>query len=256
MRFQSLQLVMVLGLASGACTGSAGAGSGASDAPGDAVVDGSQDATQDAADGDLDATDSDLRDATDTPRADATDAGDQTADRVDGQADDTGDSREADGDDDAEVQDADATPPPDCPEHPAPDTSGPWLIVGTGTLDYEPLTPCQEVPLVFGIQGGHHIWGGLQTGGFTPDEYMWMEYSLWFEDREIGSAFYIDELYQVDDRWEYSRVAVEVNPILARDEGLLDEIDGQPVRLDLRLFDEEETYELLDSIWIVPVCCQ
>jgi hypothetical protein len=48
----------------------------------------------------------------------------------------------------------------------APDLSvDPRLELGTGLTRFEPLVDGEAVPIVFGVQGGHHIWGGVRAIG-------------------------------------------------------------------------------------------
>ncbi len=44
------------------------------------------------------------------------------------------------------------------------------LELGTGESMFEPLTDEQEVPLVAGPQGGHHVWLSLRVGGLSQGE--------------------------------------------------------------------------------------
>jgi hypothetical protein len=43
-----------------------------------------------------------------------------------------------------------------------------WIEVGTGEWAFEPLEDGQDVPLVFGSQGGYHVWLSYRTGGLDP----------------------------------------------------------------------------------------
>jgi hypothetical protein len=43
------------------------------------------------------------------------------------------------------------------------------LEVGTGRDRFVPLGEADEVEVVFGPQGGYHIWGSLRTRGLDPD---------------------------------------------------------------------------------------
>lgn len=44
------------------------------------------------------------------------------------------------------------------------------LEIGTGETGFEPLTDEQEVPLVFGPQGGHHVWISFRVTGFRAQQ--------------------------------------------------------------------------------------
>ena len=45
----------------------------------------------------------------------------------------------------------------------------PWLELGTGRGAFEPLAPRQDLSLVAGTQGGHHVFVSLQARGIAPD---------------------------------------------------------------------------------------
>ncbi len=44
------------------------------------------------------------------------------------------------------------------------------LEIGTGETAFEPLADEQEVPLVFGPQGGHHVWISFRVTGFEREQ--------------------------------------------------------------------------------------
>ncbi len=44
-----------------------------------------------------------------------------------------------------------------------------FVELGTGEVGYEPLADYQEVPLVAGPQGGHHVWLSFRTEGLPTD---------------------------------------------------------------------------------------
>lgn len=46
----------------------------------------------------------------------------------------------------------------------------PWIEVGTGEWTFEPLEDGQDVPLVFGSQGGYHVWASYRAGGIDPQD--------------------------------------------------------------------------------------
>lgn len=45
----------------------------------------------------------------------------------------------------------------------------PWLELGAGQSEFAPLAPRQDVPLVAGTQGGHHVYVSLRAHGVAPD---------------------------------------------------------------------------------------
>ena len=91
---------------------------------------------------------------------------------------------------DTDSGDPDYEIPEDCPERPEIDRSGAWVVTGTGVRDFEELTPCQPVPIIRGIQGGTHVWGGIRAGNFdVGEEQIVMEYSLLDGDEELAAAY-------------------------------------------------------------------
>jgi len=47
-----------------------------------------------------------------------------------------------------------------------------WAELGTGEWEFVPIEDGQDVPLVAGSQGGHHVWASLRTEGLDPDRVM------------------------------------------------------------------------------------
>lgn len=45
----------------------------------------------------------------------------------------------------------------------------PSLELGTGRGEFEPLAPRQDVPIVAGTQGGHHVFVSVRARGIAPD---------------------------------------------------------------------------------------
>ena len=130
-----------------------------------------------------------------------------------------------------------------------PPRTDPWMEIGTGVTEFEPLTEGQEIPIVQGPQGGYHVWGGLQGFNFEPDNAE-ISYLLIIDGETVADALYYDDIPRVRDRYEYSRVAVV----------LFDEIDpesvsGQTATLALRLRTADGE-ELTDQIDVVPICCE
>ena len=126
----------------------------------------------------------------------------------------------------------------------------PWLELGTGTEAFEPLTEGQPVPIIAGPQGGYHVWGALQAGGFAPQGVM-MHFTLEKGGQVIAEASYLDDLFRVapTDPWSYTRVAVV---LLENDPGVV-----MPGGATLKLVVTPARGEpLTDEIGIDPVCCQ
>ena len=56
-----------------------------------------------------------------------------------------------------------------CGDDSPPTPSDMTLEVGTGESAFEPVGDMQEVPLVFGPQGGHHVWISFRVTGFQQE---------------------------------------------------------------------------------------
>ena len=50
-----------------------------------------------------------------------------------------------------------------------PGTGDLLVELGTGEVGFEPLADYQEVPLVAGPQGGHHVWLSFRAEGMPTD---------------------------------------------------------------------------------------
>jgi len=47
-----------------------------------------------------------------------------------------------------------------------------WAELGTGEWEFVSLTDEQEVDLIFGSQGGYHVWASIRTEGLDPSRVM------------------------------------------------------------------------------------
>ena len=125
----------------------------------------------------------------------------------------------------------------------------PWVVVGTGSVEYEPLIEGQELPIVMGPQGGFHVWGGFHGCNFDPDN---LEIAFVLRDSAgvaIAGASYIDDADPVRDGFEYSRVTVILQDIEPED------ASGQTMTLELDVRTRDGLL-LEDDIEIVPICCE
>lgn len=148
---------------------------------------------------------------------------------------------------DAGAAPEDAGPPVDA------STAGGWIELGTGARRFETLEAGQEVPIIMGIQGGFHVWGGFRGAGF-PDDDVRLRFWLELDGEDIARADYFEFGLPRDradpDLYAYAGVSVvydsndTVEPTSGRTMTLRVEVtadDGQVMR---------------DSLEIVPICCE
>jgi hypothetical protein len=82
------------------------------------------------------------------------------------------------------------------------------LEIGTGEVAFESVTDRQEVPLVFGSQGGHHVWISFRVTGFS-DEIVLMDLDVVpLSDQEpppraAPIRLYMQLLDEDEGRYEY-----------------------------------------------------
>lgn len=149
---------------------------------------------------------------------------------------------------------ADADPQPGDADPIGPDAAAGWVELGTGTRDFEALEPGQEVPIIQGIQGGYHVWGGFRGGGFDDADVrlrFWLELDGVALGRADYSEFGLPPSRTGDADYAYAGVAVvydsndDVQPTAGRTMTLRVEvqslIDGQV---------------MTDSAEVVPICCE
>jgi hypothetical protein len=136
-------------------------------------------------------------------------------------------------------------------DKPPPDTSRPWIQIGTGLQRYDALQPCQRVPIVIGIQGGYHVWGAFRAGGFDGTGRLFeIAFSLVEAGQVVAQADYRDGIALQDGAYEYDSVLVRLVGDLVPED-----VAERPATLVVHLF-EAGVVDLDDSVDIVPVCCQ
>ncbi len=222
----------------------------------DVDVDGAPDRDGDRLDGDdpdPDETDSDASDESDTPDAPDEDGDGDGDDDDEPDCDDTDDGDETDieEDPDADADEPDAPSP--CRTPVDPDTAvGEWLLIGGGIRSFEPIDCLEDVPIINGIQGGQHVWGGLRAGGFDTSGVWHIDFELIQDEVVVAFATYVDTLIPEGDKVEYSAVTV----ILEEGEGHTgDSVADREALLHLHLWNEAgASYE--DEILIMPYCCE
>ena len=113
-----------------------------------------------------------------------------------------------------------------CASNGATASSAPDLLVGTGTLAFEPVGAA-GVGVVFGAQGGHHIWIGLQAHHF--DVRVTARYGV--RDTVTGKDYTIADLQQAFD-FQQEGAAEEISGLRAfLDEAQVPTLSGRKVTL-------------------------
>ena len=128
---------------------------------------------------------------------------------------------------------------------------GPWLKMGTGFRRFETLEAQQRVPIIAGIQGGFHVWGAFQAGGFLGENVNVL-FNLYLGDRHLAQADYFEYFLpeNSDGTFEYTGVSV----IYFQNEDV-EPTSGQTMRLTLEVKNEEGVL-LTDELEVIPECCQ
>lgn len=104
------------------------------------------------------------------------------------------------------------------------------------------------MPIIQGIQGGYHLWGGFRAGGLARDD-LQISFDIEWHGDSIGAAHYIDDLVGDGPPFEYGGVAV-----IFENNDLPEEVTGQPVTLSVTLTDGAGR-TVADSIEVIPRCC-
>jgi hypothetical protein len=93
-----------------------------------------------------------------------------------------------------------------CGEPAPPEPFEGTLEIGTGETAFEPLSEEQEVPLVFGPQGGHHVWISFRVTGFDRQQALMDLDVVPLSEREPPPRAAPVRLFMSDlgdGRWEY-----------------------------------------------------
>jgi hypothetical protein len=196
-----------------------------------------------------DATDADLAEVrTDVADEVADDPGDAAADDAVGDGEATLDSDDA-ADDGQDVADDGSDL---CgPRTPLP-PDGPYVRVGVGFGGYQYVDNCAEVDIISGIQGGHHIWGAFEAGGFdaTVDDQFNIDFEFRHGDEVVAEAHYVDVIRRLDDPdggpYHYDSVTVIFHDDLVPEEQL-----GIPGTMHLHLY-KDGGVDLTDDVVLIP----
>lgn len=132
----------------------------------------------------------------------------------------------------------------------------PVIEIGTGARRYEPLPPdgVATVPIIEGIQGGFHVWGGFAASGLDPEDVS-IEFIIARDGERLGGANYRDSLaerVELDqlEAYGYGGVAVifnaDIDPF---------DVSGQTLELSLTVRDRLGT-TLRDSTSVRVLCCE
>ncbi len=129
-----------------------------------------------------------------------------------------------------------------------------WVELGTGFRSYEALEAGQEVPIIAGIQGGFHVWGGFRGAGFDDSDVR-LRFWLDLDGVSIARADY-SEFGLPTDRddptvFDYAGVAVVYD-----DNDQVQLTSGQTMTLRFEVESLVDGQVLGDSIEVVPVCCE
>lgn len=155
---------------------------------------------------------------------------------------------------------ADGEDPSDAGSDGGSDAANAALVIGTGFPDFEALELGQEVPIIEGIQGGFHIWGGFLIRGVDPDD-LSIDFTAELDGEVVASARYQDDLYLAfdpeawpafaDGAWDYAYAAVAVIFDDAIDP---DAISGSRLSFDVTVTDRNGV-TVADSTEVVAICC-
>lgn len=134
---------------------------------------------------------------------------------------------------------------------PPPADVDPFFTVGTGARSFEPLTEGQQIPIIQGIQGGFHVWGGFRAAGFS-DANLSINFTLTHNSSKVADAQYTEPSVprNAAGEYEYAQVAV-----VFFDNDDTERLSGEDMVLSAEVTTEAgERYGA--SITVVPVCCQ
>lgn len=151
----------------------------------------------------------------------------------------------------------------DCGSRPSPDAGPQEIELGTGGLNFEPLSDDQGLVLIAGTQGGFHFIVNARIKGFlsgnpsVPDELgnPQTRFSMFDEDGrqiDIMPRPYRLGYRAAEDGWFElpSGRILQINQQLVIDEGLVPAIYGQRVRLTVDVRDASGT-EASAELWII-----
>ena len=131
------------------------------------------------------------------------------------------------------------------------DTDEPWIKIGTGFRRFEELSSGQEVPIIAGIQGGFHVWGGFVGRGFD-DLDVRIVYSLDLGGMPYAAADYTEFELPRNSRSEFEYAGVSVIYFQNDD---VEVTSGQEMTLKLAVI-TRDGFTLRDEQQLIPICCE
>lgn len=131
------------------------------------------------------------------------------------------------------------------------DPSEPWIRIGTGFRRFEELASGQEVPIIAGIQGGFHVWGGFIGRGFD-DADVRILYTLDLEGMPYAAADYFEFELPKNSRSEFEYAGVSV---IYFDNDDVDLTTGQEMTLKVEVVTRDGMM-LRDERQLIPICCE
>lgn len=123
-----------------------------------------------------------------------------------------------------------------------------FVEIGTGFPSFVPVQDGQDLPIIQGIQGGFHLWGGFRADGLATRG-LTIEFDIDFDGESVGAATYVDDLVGEQTPFDYGGVAV-----IFFNNDLPEEVTGKPVTLSVTLTDTDGI-TVSDSVEVVPQCC-
>ena len=131
------------------------------------------------------------------------------------------------------------------------DTGEPWIRIGTGFRRFEELESGQEVPIIAGIQGGFHVWGGFIGQGFD-DVDVRILYTLDLEGMPYAAADYFEFDLPKNSRSEFEYAGVSV---IYFDNDDVDLTTGLEMTLKVEVITRDGV-TLQDERQLIPICCE
>ena len=127
----------------------------------------------------------------------------------------------------------------------------PWIRLGTGFRRFEELVTGQEVPIIAGIQGGFHVWGGFVGRGFDDIDVR-IVYSLDLDGTPFAAADYFEFDLPRNSRSEFEYAGVSVIYFNNDD---VERTTGQEMTLKVEVM-TRDGMTLQDEQRLIPICCE